>query len=139
MTSTYNDIRQAVEARIATEMALAPAYPVSYENVPFTPPTNSTWIKAQIRFGANNYATLLGPTVGSNRQSGILVISVFSPVGVGTGESLVVSERLKDLFDRKIISQIIFDAADGPTFSQPGEPASFLQAELAITFSAFVQ
>ena len=139
MTSTYNDIRQVVEARIATEMALAPAYPVSYENVPFTPPTNSTWIKTQIRFGANNYATLLGPTTGSNRQSGILVISVFSPVGVGTGESLVISERLKDLFDRKIISQIIFDAADGPAFSQPGEPASFLQAELAITFSAFVQ
>jgi len=139
MTSTYNDIRQVVEARIATEMALAPAYPVSYENVPFTPPNNSTWIKTQIRFGANSYATLLGPTTGSNRQSGILVIDVFSPIGVGTGENLTISERLKNLFDRKVISQIIFDAADGPTFVEPAAPASFFQAQLAITFSAFVQ
>lgn len=139
MTSTYNDIRQAIEARIATEMAAAPAYPVSYENVPFTPPTNSTWIKAQIRFGTNNYATLLGPATGCNRQSGILVIGVFTPIGVGIGENLTIAERLKNLFDRKTVSQIIFDAADGPAFSQPGTPASFLQAELAITFSAFVE
>ena len=60
MSSTYNDIRQAIEARLATEMALSPSYPVSYENVPFDPPNNSPWIKAQIRFGLNNYATLLG-------------------------------------------------------------------------------
>jgi len=139
MTSTYNDIRQAIEARIATEMALAPAYPVSYENVPFTPSSNSTWIKAQIRFGSNSYATLVGPTTGSNRQSGILVIDVFSPIGVGTGANLTISERLKNLFDRKVISQIIFDAADGPAFVEPAAPASFFQTELTITFSAFVQ
>lgn len=139
MTSTYNDIRQVIEARIATEMALSPAYQVSFENVPFTPPNNSTWVKAQIRFGANNYATLLGPTTGSNRQSGILVINVFSPIGVGTGDNLTAAERLKDLFDRKTVSQIIFEAADGPVFVEPAAPASFFQTELAITFDAFVQ
>jgi hypothetical protein len=41
MTSTYNDIRAAIEGRIATEMALSPVYPVSYQNIPFTPPNNS--------------------------------------------------------------------------------------------------
>jgi hypothetical protein len=39
MSSTYNDVRAAIEGRIATELALAPAYPVSYQNVPFTHPT----------------------------------------------------------------------------------------------------
>jgi hypothetical protein len=38
MSSTYNDVRAAIEGRIATELALAPAYPVSYQNVPFTHP-----------------------------------------------------------------------------------------------------
>ena len=109
MTSSYNDIRSAIEARIATEMAESPSYQVSYENVPFTPPSNGTWIKVRVRFGANNYATLTGPSTGSNRQSGILLLSIFSPVGVGAGANFTVAERLKDLFDRKTVSQIIFD------------------------------
>ena len=138
MSSTYNDIRAAIEARIATEMASSPAYQVSYENVPFTPPNNSTWIKVQIRFGENAYATLLGPTTGSNRQAGIVVIGIFSPIGVGTGDNYTLAERLKDLFDRKIVSQIIFDAADGPAIVDAA-PESFFQTELAITFNAFVQ
>jgi hypothetical protein len=41
MTATYNDIRAAIEVRIATQMAIAPVYPVSYQNVPFTPPNNT--------------------------------------------------------------------------------------------------
>ena len=45
MTSTYNDIRAAIEGRIATEMALSPSYPVAYQNVPFTPPNNLPWLQ----------------------------------------------------------------------------------------------
>jgi len=139
MTSSYNDIRQIIEARVAAEMAESPAYQVSYENVPFTPPNNSIWVKVQVRFGANNYATLLGPSTGSNRQSGIVVIGIFAPIGVGTGDNLTVAERLKDLFDRKTVNQIIFDAADGPQIIESASPEAFFQTELAITFNAFVQ
>jgi hypothetical protein len=138
MTSSYNDIRAAIEARVATEMAESPSYQVSFENVPFTPPNNSSWVKVQVRFGANNYATLIGPSSGSNRQTGVVVISVFSPIGVGTGANFTIAERLKDLFDRKTVSQIIFDAAEGPTFPAQASPEAFFQTELAITFNAFV-
>ena len=93
----------------------------------------------QIRFGANNYATLLGPTTGSNLQSGIVVIGIFTPIGVGTGDNFTLAERLKDLFDRETVSQIIFDAADGPAIVEAAAPESFFQTELAITFNAFVQ
>jgi len=139
MSSTYNDVRQAIEARIAIEMAASPSYQVSYENVPFTPPNNSTWIKVQIRFGENAYATLLGPTTGSNRQAGIIVIDIFSPIGVGTGDNFTLAERLKDLFDRKIVSQIIFDAANGPAIVPTAAPESYFQTELTITFNAFLE
>ena len=138
MTSSYNDIRAAIEARVATEMAESPSYQVSFENVPFTPPNNSSWVKVQVRFGANNYATLIGPSSGSNRQTGVVVISVFSPIGVGTGANFTIAERLKDLFDRKTVSQIVFDAAEGPTFPAQASPEAFFQTELAITFNAFV-
>jgi len=122
MTSSYNDVRSAIEGRIATEMANSPSYPVSYQNVPYTPPNNSAWIGVSVRFGDNNYATLLGPATGMNRQVGTLIINVYSPIGVGPGANLTIAERLKDLFDRQTVSGIIFNAASGPRQILPCRP-----------------
>jgi|TARA_Y100000004_G_scaffold111063_1_gene124662 hypothetical protein len=139
MTSSYNDVRSAIENRIATEMAESPSYPVSYQNVPYTPPNNSTWISVSVRFGSNNYATLLGPSTGMNRQVGTLVLNVYTPVGVGPGANLTVAERLKDLFDRQIISSIIFAAADGPGQVLPASPEGYFQTQTTITFEAYLE
>jgi hypothetical protein len=139
MSSTYNDVRAAIEDRIATEMAIAPAYPVSYQNVPFSPPNNTPWLQAFIRFGDNAYATLrpIGSS-GFNRQNGTLVVNVFTPVGVGTGANFTIAERVKDLFDRRTVSGIIFDAASGPAQVTPASPEPYYQTQLTITFEAYV-
>jgi hypothetical protein len=138
MSSTLNDVRAAIEGRIATQMAVAPVYPVSYENVPFTPPNNSPWIQVAIRFGDNAYATLLGPSTGFNRQNGTLVINVFTPMGSGTGANFTIAERIKDLFDRAKFSSIIFDAASGPAQIIPASPEPFYQTQLTATFEAYL-
>jgi hypothetical protein len=139
MTATYNDIRAVIEGRIATEMAIAPAYPVSYQNVPFTPPNNLPWLQAFIRLGDNTYATLL-PTggVGFNRQNGVLTVNVFTPIGVGAAANFTIAERVKDLFDRVRISGIIFDAASGPAQVTPAAPEPYYQTQLTVTFEAYV-
>jgi len=139
MSSTYNDVRAAIEGRIATEMAIAPAYPVSYQNVPFSPPNNTPWLQAFIRFGDNAYATLL-PTggVGFNLQNGTLVVNVFTPVGLGAGANFTIAERVKDLFDRKTVSAINFDAASGPAQVTPASPEPYYQTQLTITFEAYL-
>jgi hypothetical protein len=138
MSSTYNDIRAAIEGRIATQMALSPAYPVSYQNVPFTPPNNAPWVQVSIRFGDNNYATLLGPSTGFNRQTGTLVLNVFTPQGQGAAANYTIAERLKDLFDRIKLSSIIFDAASGPTQVTPASPEPYFQTQITITFEAYL-
>jgi hypothetical protein len=138
MSSTYNDVRAAIEGRIATQMALSPAYPVSYQNVPFTPPNNTPWVQAFIRFGDNNYATLLGPSTGFNRQTGTLVVNVFTPQGQGTAANFTIAERLKDLFDRAKFSSIIFDAASGPAQVTPAAPEPYFQTQLTATFEAYL-
>ncbi len=139
MSSTYNDVRAAIEGRIATEMAIAPAYPVSYQNVPFSPPNNTPWLQAFIRFGDNAYATLrpIGSS-GFNRQNGTLIVNVFTPVGVGAGANFTIAERVKDLFDRRTVSGIIFDAASGPSQVTPASPEPYYQTQLTITFEAYV-
>jgi hypothetical protein len=139
MSSTYNDVRAAIEGRIATEMALNPVYPVSYQNVPFSPPNNTPWLQVFIRFGDNAYATLR-PTggVGFNRQNGTLVVNVFTPVGLGAGANFTIAERVKDLFDRRTVSGIIFDAASGPAQVTPASPEPYYQTQMTITFEAYV-
>ena len=139
MSSTYNDLRAAIEGRIATEMALSPSYPVAYQNVPFTPPNNSTWLQVFLLFGANNYATLVGPSTGFNAQNGTLTINTFTPVGAGAAANYTIVERVKDLFDRQTVSSIIFDAASGPSVVRPSSPDSaFFQTQLVITFTCYV-
>ena len=96
----------------------------------------TTWIKCK-SVGESN-ATLIGPSwqqsPGRHRRD-----YYFQPHCVGTGDNFTLAERLKDLFDRKTVSQIVFDAANGPAIVEAGAPESFFQTELAITFNAFVQ
>lgn len=138
MTSTYNDIRAAIEGRISAEMAKLPTYPISYQNVPFTPPNNTPWLQVFIRFGDNNYATLLAPSTGFNRQNGVLTVNVFTPLGDGTAANFTIAERVKALFDRQVVSSIHFDAASGPAQVTPPAPAAYHQTQLTITFEAYV-
>ena len=131
---SYNTIRAAIESRIATEMAESPVYPVSYQNVPFTPPNNTPWVQAFIRFGDNNYATL--KTI--NRQTGTLVVNVFTPQGQGAAANFTIAERIRALFDRQTISGIIFDAASGPAQVVPAAPEPYYQTQLTVTFDAYL-
>ena len=134
MTSTYNDIRAAIEGRIAAELAKAPTYPVSYQNIPFTPPNNSPWLQVFLRLGDNAYATLKS----FNRQNGVLVVNVFTPIGVGAAANFTIAERIKDLFDRAKFSSIIFDPASGPAQVTPAAPEPYFQTQLTATFEAYV-
>ncbi len=139
MSSTYNDIRAAIEGRIATEMASAPSYPVAHPNVPFTPPNNLPWLQVSLTFGDNSYATLISPSTGFNKQNGLLTVNTFTPVGVGAAANYTIAERIKDLFDRQTVSSIIFDAASGPNVIMPSEPeAAYFQTQLSITFEAYL-
>jgi hypothetical protein len=140
MSSTYNDVRAAIEGRIATEMAIPPVYPVSYANIPFTPPGNAPWLQVLIRFGDNAYATLQ-PTggVGFNRQNGVLIVNIFTSIGVGAAANYTIAERIKDKFDRAKFSSIIFDAASGPLQVTPATPEAYFQTQLTATFEAYLE
>ena len=139
MTSTYNDIRAAIEERIAAELAKAPVYPVSYQNIPFTPPNNSPWLQVFLRLGDNAYATLLPVgSAGFNRQNGTLVVNVFTPIGAGTAANFTIAARITDLFDRAKFSSIIFDPASGPSQVTPAAPEPYYQTQLTATFEAYV-
>lgn len=139
MTSTINDIRATIEGRIAAEMATMPTYPVSYQNVPFTPPNNSPWAQVFLRFGDNTYATILPATAnGFNIQTGVLVVNVYTPQGQGTAANYTIANRIRSLFDRLTLNSIIFDAASGPAQVTPASPEPYYQTQLTVTFEAYL-
>ena len=125
--NTINEIRTAIEARLATEMANAPAYTVAFQNVPFTPPNNTSWVQSSITFGTHESATLQAPTSGYNKHNGELIVNVFTPQGAGSGANYTIAERIKDLFHRQTVSQIIFGDTVGPSQVSPASPQPFFQ------------
>ena len=139
MTSTINDIRATIEERIAAEMARMPTYPVSYQNVPFTPPNNSPWVQVFLRFGDSTYATILPATAnGFSIQTGVLVVNVYTPQGQGTAANYTIANRIRSLFDRLTLDSIIFDAASGPAQVTPASPEPYYQTQLTVTFEAYL-
>ena len=136
VSTTLNDIRAAIEGRIATEMALSPAYPVSYQNAPYVQPNNSTWLGVQFRFGDSAYLTLLGPSTGFNQQNGTVIVNIYTPLNSGAGANFTVAERIKNLFSRVKLTSIIFDAPSGPAQVLPAQPGSFFQTRIITTFTA---
>ena len=138
MTSTYNDVRAVIEGRIGTEMANSPAYQVAYPNTAFTPPADAPWLSVDIQFGDNSYVTLLAPTTGRNRQSGVLTVNIFADVGTGAAAAYTIAERVKDLFDRKTVNEVMFDAASGPSQVASGLSDSFYQVQVSVSFDAYL-
>jgi len=141
---SLNTIRSAIENRIATEFAAAPALQVAYQNVPFTPPNNASWIQAFISWGDSTYLTILtesdrGTCDGFDRRNGALTFNIYSPRGEGPGAGLTIAQRCIDLFSRLQLQNIKFDPANGPRTIEVPAPEGFYQTQVAITFEAYEQ
>lgn len=141
---SLNTIRSAIENRIATEFAASPALQVAYQNVPFTPPNNASWVQASILWGDSAYLTILtsatrGTDGGYDRRNGTLIFNIFCPRGQGPGATLTIAQRCINLFSRLQLQNIKFDAANGPRTIEPPSPEGFFQAQVTISFEAFEQ
>jgi hypothetical protein len=141
---SLNTIRADIEGRIATEFATAPVLQVAYQNVPFTPPNNASWIQASIIWGDSAYMTIQttsarGTGDGFDRRNGTLVFNIFNPLGEGPGAGLTIAQRCIDLFSRLQLENIKFDPANGPRSIEPAAPEGFCQTQVTITFEAYEQ
>jgi hypothetical protein len=141
---SLNSLRALIEERIAAEFAESPTLQIAYDNVPFSPPNNASWIQCGIAWGDSAYATILtesdrGSGDGYDRRNGVLTFNIFSPSGQGPGTGLTIAQRCIDLFSRLKLQNIIFDAANGPRTSTPAAPEGFYQVQVTISFSAFEQ
>jgi hypothetical protein len=128
-----NTIRAIVEGRLATELAIDPVLPVVFYNIPYKPTPNSSWIQCLVSFGASEHLTHGGTTNSQNRIVGIMVINIFTPAGVGAGANYTIGKRIRDLYNRVIVSGVYFDAPIGPEVV-PASPEGYFQTQVRVTF-----
>lgn len=128
-----NTIRATIEGRLATELAAAPVLPVVFHNQPYTPAPDSSWVQCLMTFGTNSYLTM----GGSNSVLGVVVINIFTPKGAGPGANLVIGKRVRNLYNRVIVSGVHFDPPTGPEVVATPSPEGYFQSQVRMTFQTF--
>ena len=129
-----NTIRAIVEGRLATELAIDPVLPVVFYNIPYKPAPNSSWVQCLVSFGASEHLTHGGTTNSQNRIVGIIVINIFTSAGVGAGANYTIGKRIRDLYNRVIVSGVYFDAPIGPEVVGTPAPEGYFQTQVRVTF-----
>ena len=131
-----NTVRSVIEARLATELALSPAIPVVFHNMAYEPTPGSSWVQCLTTFGANEYLSQGSTTNSQNRIFGLLTINIFSAPGVGPGANYVIGKRIRDLYNRVIVSGVYFDAPTGPEALASPAPEGYFQTQVRVTFES---
>ena len=129
-----NSVRATIEARLATELANSPAIPVVFHNMAYEPTPNSSWVQCQTAFGANEYLSQGLTTNSQNRILGLLVMNIFTAKGVGPGANYTIGKRIRDLYNRVIVSGVFFDAPTGPEALASPAPEGYFQTQVRVTF-----
>jgi len=129
-----NSIRATIEGRLATELASTPPIPVVFHNMAYEPTPNSSWVQCLTTFGANEYLGQGLTTNSQNRIVGLAVMNIFSSKGVGPGANLIIGKRIRDLYNRTIVSGVYFDAPSGPEALASPSPEGYFQTQVRVTF-----
>ena len=131
-----NTVRSTIEARLATELASSPAIPVVFNNMAFDSTTEDTFVQCLTSFGANQYLTQGDTTNAFNNIVGLVVLNIFTEEGIGAGSNYTIGKRLRDLYNRVTVSNVIFDSPIGPEILTSSPEGKF-QTQIRITFNIY--
>ena len=131
-----NTVRATIESRLATELASSPAIPVVFANMPFDSKSQDSFVQCEVSFGSGSLISQGNQTDGNNSIVGLVVLNVFTEDGIGSGANFTICKRLRDLYNRITVSDVIFDAAVGPEILTAAPEGKFV-TQLRITFETF--
>ena len=131
-----NTVRSTIEARLATELASSPAIPVVFNNMAFDSTTEDTFVQCLTSFGANQYLTQGDTTNAFNNIVGLVVLNIFTEEVIGAGSNYTIGKRIRDLYNRVTVSNVIFDSPVGPEILTSSPEGKF-QTQIRITFNIY--
>ena len=134
--TNLNTVRSTIESRLATELAAAPIIPVVFNNMTFDSNAEDTFVQCVTSFGSGSYLTMGGSGNSTNSIVGLTTINIFTKEGIGAGANFKIGKRLRDLYNRITVSNVIFDSPIGPEILTSSPEGKF-QTQLRITFEIY--
>ena len=131
-----NTVRSTIEGRLATELASSPAIPVVFNNMAFDSTAEDTFVQCLTSFGANQYLTQGDTSNAFNNIVGLIVLNIFTEEGIGAGSNYTIGKRIRDLYNRVTVSNVIFDSPVGPEVLS-STPEGKFQTQIRITFNIY--
>ena len=131
-----NTVRSTIEARLATELASSPVIPVVFSNMAFDSTTEDTFVTCEVSFGSQENISMGDSSSANNFINGLLTLDIFTEEGIGAGANFTIGKRLRDLYNRVTVSNVIFDSPIGPEILQSSPEGKF-QTQLRNTFETF--
>ena len=126
-----NTVRSTIEGRLATELASSPVIPVVFSNMSFDSTTEDTFVQCETSFGGGRYLA-----DGVNVVVGLVTINIFTEEGIGSGANYVIGKRLRDLYNKITVSDVIFDSPVGPEVLTSSPEGKF-QTQIRVTFEIY--
>lgn len=126
-----NTVRSTIEGRLATELASSPVIPVVFSNMSFDSTTEDTFVQCETTFGGGRYLAN-----GVNVVVGLLTLNIFTEEGIGSGANYVIGKRLRDLYNKITVSDVIFDSPVGPEVLTSSPEGKF-QTQIRVTFEIY--
>ena len=126
-----NSVRSTIEGRLATELASSPVIPVVFNNMAFDSTTEDTFVQCETSFGGGRYLAN-----GVNVVVGLVTLNIFTEEGIGSGANYVIGKRLRDLYNKITVSDVIFDSPVGPEVLTSSPEGKF-QTQIRITFEIY--
>jgi hypothetical protein len=131
-----NTVRETIEERLITELNDAPPIDVVLNNMPFDATAKDTFVQCLTSFGSGSYLTMGGTSNSTNSVVGLIVLNIFTEEGLGSGPNFVIGKRLRDLYNRITVSNVIFDSPVGPEVLASSPEGKF-QTQIRITFEIY--
>ena len=130
----FNAIRKVIEDKLSLELARGTLVPVVFGNISYSPTVDLPWVQCLIDFGSSEYLSQGGTTNSCNRINGVTVINIYTKKGAGAAAGFALGKRIRDLYNRLIVSGIFFDAPIGPEVIANASPPAFFQTQVRVTF-----
>ena len=131
-----NSVRKTIESRLLTELEDSPPVKVIFNDIPFSSSSKDTFVQCITSFSEGNYLTMGGTTNSTNRIVGLVILNIFTEAGKGSGANFTIGKRLRNLYNRITVSNVIFDSPIGPEVLTSSPKGKF-QTQLRVTFEIY--
>jgi len=93
---SFEDERVAIESRMSDNYS---STTVKYENIPYTQPTDATWVSLTILSGSGTVDSIGSGANRLERFSGVIQIDIYVPEDGGTKSARDIADLVHTVFD----------------------------------------